>query len=130
MENTKIYFTALFITTLILFSFNFFKEEKKIYSNEENDLSRNERSTPRTFILPATPAVALIQEKKKKLWKKEFIMKKCMLRLHDLNYKINNFENMDDISVFIAILRFQKLNSLNITGEINVETSKKLGCEI
>lgn len=27
-----------------------------------NDKGRNERSTPRTFILPATPAVALIQE--------------------------------------------------------------------
>ena len=30
-----------------------------------NDKGRNERSTPRTFILPATPSVALVQEKKR-----------------------------------------------------------------
>jgi len=130
MKNIYNSLTALFILTIFLFTLNFLKEEKKIYYDGEQNFGRNERSTPRTFVLPATPAVAFIQEKKKELWRNEFIIKKCMLRLYDLGYELNNFENMDDISIFIAIIRYQKLNNLVVTGKFNVLTSKKLGCDV
>jgi len=121
------YLTIFFLLTLIFFAFNFYKKEKNVYFDDE-DIGRNERSTPRTFVLPSTPAVALIQEKKLMLWENEFFVKNCMLRLYDLGYKFKNFENMDDISIFISVLRFQKKNGLDLTGNFNKETSIKIGC--
>ena len=50
--------------TILSFGFNYFFDERKFFFEDEKDIGRNERSTPRTFVLPATPAVALIQEKK------------------------------------------------------------------
>ena len=42
--------------------------------------------------MPATPAVALIQVKEPV--KRKRILKNCMLKLYDLCYDINNFENI------------------------------------
>ena len=40
--------------------------EDRVERVNNSDQGRNERSTPRSFILPASPAVAIIQEKKER----------------------------------------------------------------
>lgn len=93
-----------------------------------NDKGRNERSTPRSFILPATPAVAIRQEEKLLLRSNELQIKYCMLKLHDLGYKIMNFEDIFDIHIFIALIDFQSRNLLPNTGKLNDRTVELLGC--
>ena len=56
--------TGIFVLTIASYALS------SLYSNEYtkdraiSDAGRNEGSTPRSFILPATPAVALIQEER------------------------------------------------------------------
>lgn len=93
-----------------------------------NDKGRNERSTPRSFILPATPAVAIRQEEKLFLRGNELQIKYCMLKLYDLGYKIMNFEDIFDIHISIALIDFQSRNLLPKTGKLDERTVKLLGC--
>ena len=94
-----------------------------------NDKGRNERSTPRSFILPATPAVAIRQEKKLLLRGNELQIKHCTLKLYDLGYKIMNFEDIFDIHISIALMDFQTRNLLPKTGHLDEKTVNLLGCE-
>ena len=94
-----------------------------------NDKGRNERSTPRSFILPATPAVAIRQENKMLLRANELQIKYCMLKLNDLGYKIMSFEDIFDIYISIALMDFQEHNLLLKTGKLDEQTVKLLGCE-
>ena len=52
------------ITIGVLLFYYQVQNQNKILYKIENDPGRNEGSTPRTFVLPATPAVAEEQEKK------------------------------------------------------------------
>lgn len=94
-----------------------------------NDKGRNERSTPRSFILPATPAVAIRQEQKLELQANELQIKHCMLKLYDLGYPIMSFEDIFDIHIFIALMDFQTRNLLPKTGELDMKTTELLGCD-
>jgi hypothetical protein len=122
--------SALCITTLV------FVMTSRIYSAASeadehmgsNDKGRNERSTPRSFILPATPAVALGQEKKQLLRKNQRQIQYCMLKLYDFGYETMNFEDIFDIHIYIALMDYQMLHGLPKTGELNKETVQKLGC--
>jgi hypothetical protein len=94
-----------------------------------NDKGRNERSTPRSFILPATPAVAIRQEEKLLLRSKELQIKYCMLKLYDLGYKIMDFEDIFGIHISIALIDFQARKLLPKTGKLDERTVELLGCE-
>ena len=104
-----------------------------VNSSAENmktdDKGRNERSTPRSFILPATPAVAIRQENKMLLRANELQIKYCMLKLNDLGYKIMSFEDIFDIYISIALMDFQEHNLLPKTGKLDEQTVKLLGCK-
>ena len=93
-----------------------------------NDKGRNERSTPRSFILPATPAVAIRQEEKLLLRSNELQIKYCMLKLYDLGYAIMNFEDIFDIHISIALIDFQARKLLPKTGKLDERTVELLGC--
>lgn len=123
--------TLVCMATLIALinSDNYFNIERDKNHYNAKDKGRNERSTPRTFILPATPAVALVQEKKRFLIEHEVQIKHCMLKLHDLGYKIMNFEDIFDIHIYIALMDYQMLKGLPITGEFDEETISRLGCK-
>ena len=89
---------------------------------------RNENSTPRTFVLPATPAVAGEQERLQRLLENEPLRKRCMLALHDLGYFIGNIEAIDNIDAVVATIRFQRAKNLSVSGDFDPDTSTRLGC--
>lgn len=123
--------TLLSIATVsfVVASGRFYFESASVENIKNNDKGRNERSTPRSFILPATPAVALRQEKKLLLRENELRIKHCMLKLYDLGYKIMSFEDIFDIHIYIALMDFQMLNLLPKTGKFDKQTVKLLGCQ-
>jgi len=103
-------------------------ETRSHMSMDEDDSDRNENSTPRSFILPATPAVAEEQERKKTEILKGIQADKCMSKLKDLGYPIDDFDTSFNAKLVEAILSYQSKSKLNKTGQLDIETRKKLGC--
>ena len=103
-------------------------ETRSHMSMDEDDSDRNENSTPRSFILPATPAVAEEQERKKTEILKGIYANKCMSKLKDLGYPIDDFDTSFNAKLVEAILSYQSKSKLNRTGQLDSETRKKLGC--
>ena len=103
-------------------------ETRSHMSMDEDDSDRNENSTPRSFILPATPAVAEEQERKKTEILKGIQADKCMSKLKDLGYPIDDFDTSFNAKLVEAILSYQSKSKLNKTGQLDSETRKKLGC--
>ena len=95
---------------------------------DEDDSDRNENSTPKSFVLPATPAVAEEQERKKTEILKGILADKCMSKLKDLGYPIDDFDTSFNAKLVEAILSYQSKSKLNKTGQLDVETRKKIGC--
>ena len=103
-------------------------ETRSHMSMDEDDSDRNENSTPRSFVLPATPAVAEEQERKKTEILKGIQADKCMSKLKDLGYPIDDFDTSFNAKLVEAILSYQSKSKLNKTGQLDSETRKKLGC--
>ena len=103
-------------------------ETRSHMSMDEDDSDRNENSTPRSFVLPATPAVAEEQERKKAEILKGIHADKCMSKLKDLGYSIDDFDTSFNAKLIEAILSYQSKSKLNKTGQLDIETRKKLGC--
>lgn len=124
--------TLIYLATILIFGF--YLEDKKslttMYEYDGNDEGRNERSSPRSFILPATPAIALEQERKVLLRKKETQIKYCMLKLYDLGYTVGSFRDIFNINIFISTLSYQKERGIRATGNFDDETIKSLGCKV
>jgi hypothetical protein len=97
-------------------------------SIDEDDSDRNENSTPRSFVLPATPAVAEEQERKKTEILNGIHADKCMSKLKDLGYPIDDFETSFNAKLVEAILSYQSKSKLDKTGQLDIVTRKKLGC--
>lgn len=121
--------TFICVVTMVIYGFSQFSKEKQ-FLYEGSDKGRNERSTPRSFVLPATPAVALEQERKRIVREHEVQIKYCMLKLHDLGYRIINLEDIFDIHIMLAIMDFQKKNGIEVSGEFDVKTIGNLGCKL
>jgi hypothetical protein len=87
---------------------------------------RNERSTPRSFILPATPAVAQLGENHLRMSDED--ISDCLKKLEALGY------NSDDTAPSLtaqnveAILRYQDASRLKLTGQLDRDTVGLLGC--
>ena len=99
-------------------------QSKLLYFHEDG---RNNSSTPPTFILPATPAVAEIQENRKGLNRVEII--DCAVKLYDKDFKrfsLNN--NIDNIYLTVEILKFQNQNNIEMTGFFDNKTKEHLNC--
>lgn len=94
----------------------------------EGDPGRNERSTPRTFVLPSSPAVALEQERKLALVHQSGMISYCMTRLQELGYYEGSIDDIFDIHLFIAALRFQAELEIPKTGELDALTRGALDC--
>ncbi len=122
--STLFYLVILAPFTFLYFGNSFFVEPQYIAV----DSARNESSTPRTFVLPANPAVAREQERKKEFEKNSTVISGCLVQLIDKGY---NFSNIDDVTshqVFVEILKFQYDNQLDPTGKINEEIRAILKC--
>lgn len=96
----------------------------------EEGAERNERSTPRSFVLPATPGVSLEQERQAGAIPGKFDpVASCVARLRTLSYKIYGDEEMDNIEVLEAIVQFQTASGLSPTGKLDEPTTKALECD-
>jgi hypothetical protein len=95
---------------------------------------RNERSTPRSFILPPTPAVALEQEMRSgKTSATEFSKHQiavCAVRLIDLGYEVGDEAVAFNAKLSEAIYEYQKAHGLDKTGKLNSPTIRSLSCEV
>ncbi len=94
---------------------------------------RNERSTPRSFVLPATPAVAYEQEmrarKSPSLAHLEDQLAVCAGRLIDLGYDVGDEAVMFNAKLVEAIYEYQESKGLHATGRLDGATIARLACK-
>lgn len=95
---------------------------------------RNERSTPRSFILPATPAVAFEQEmrsfKKSDAEMSRQQLAACVVRLTDLGYDVGDEAVPFNAKLSEAIYEYQEAHHLGTTGKLDSATVRSLSCEV
>jgi hypothetical protein len=92
---------------------------------------RNERSTPRSFILPATPAVALEQElrlREQTDKRQAAMIDRCAAGLVVRGYDVGDEIVSFNAKLVEAIFLYQEQNGLVATGRLNDATRRSLGC--
>lgn len=99
-----------------------------LIQKKDHARGRNERSTPRSFVLPATPAVALAQEAMKDNGFSMQRLLRCVSVLRTLGYDIEGDENLLNAKVVEAIYTFQKDRDLNPSGKLDFRTMRALKC--
>lgn len=124
-----LFLTILYLLTLsatYVFKINFSQEAFDRVDPE--DAERNENSTPRSFILPATPAVA--EEQERKLSKSQDLKSeaRCISKLIDLGYSIDSFDPSFNATLVSATYLFQSENNLTPSGRLDTRTKEKLHC--
>lgn len=129
-RNLIIFLTLTFTGISIYSVYQIFLFNDPRYAeSDESDPERNEQSTPRSFILPATPAVAIEQEQRAIEQNNGLSSGKCISRLRDIGYQIDDMDVSFNATYIKAVIEYQKINKLKITGVPNAETRKKLGCQ-
>jgi Putative peptidoglycan binding domain len=129
MKFSKInfYLSLIVILSAVLFlALNILSQEK--HHMMMDDHQRNENSTPRTFILPATPAVAKEQEDRESNKNIYFDKLKCVEKLERLNYDIGDELVSFNAKLKVAIYEFQKTKNIRADGILNSKTKGALGC--
>jgi murein L,D-transpeptidase YcbB/YkuD len=103
-------------------------------STYPSESERNERSTPRSFILPATPAVAFEQElrsgKNSEITTSKRQIAVCAIRLIDLGYDVGDESVAFNAQLSEAIYEYQKSQGLNKTGQLDPATIRSLSCKL
>jgi hypothetical protein len=98
-----------------------------------SESERNERSTPRSFILPATPAVAFEQEMRadgsSTGAKMEKQLAKCAVHLLALGYDVGDEAVAFNAKLAEAIYRYQESRGIFATGRLDAATISRLGCK-
>jgi murein L,D-transpeptidase YcbB/YkuD len=89
---------------------------------------RNEESTPRSFVLPATPAVAIEQERQEADKVAFRAVAKCLWHLRAAGFDIPDNEATFNAKLVIAVFEFQKQNGLSTTGKLDNLTKEALQC--
>jgi hypothetical protein len=99
-----------------------------------NKSERNERSTPRNFILPATPAVAVEQEMRSSSYSDVALSRRqlavCAVRLIDLGYDVGDEPVAFNAKLSQAIYEYQEVHDLNKTGKLDPATIRSLSCRV
>ena len=126
--------TLLLVLLTGAYGFMIFKTLMPNRGNEDEpdgnivwDKERNEQSTPRSFILPATPAVAEEQERKSTKHS-EANDNRCLLKLESIGYQFDSHDTSFNAKYIQAIIDFQRQSGLNISGEIDQQTRSRLDC--
>lgn len=122
--------TAIFFVTLLAFVAReaLFEIDAAVTKGEGQGVGRNERSTPRSFILPATPAVAFEQEEQAKQLSSDIDPLACLRALRAMGYLAAETPPIFTAQNVEAIVRFQRANDLRATGQFNPETTRLLRC--
>src|SRR5262249_35539074 len=97
-------------------------------TTEEQNAERNERSTPRTFILPATPGVAFEQERQKAERTMQSQMARCFAVLRHFDFSIDYNTALLDARLVEAIYTFQIVHHLPASGRLDDGTMRELKC--
>lgn len=92
---------------------------------EESD--RNEQSTPRSFILPATPAVTEAQERRT-LGDLKDAFGPCLARIVANGGVIDDWDDLVNAKLTESIVDFQTSKGLPRSGIFDEQTRKALGC--
>jgi hypothetical protein len=95
--------------------------------DSEDGIERNERSTPRSFILPATPAVALAQQSRLQEPLDEGISL-CLEKLDSRGYGSDRASPLTTARNVTAIFNFQRDQGIVASGRLNDDTRTRLGC--
>ncbi len=96
--------------------------------SKANDTARNERSTPRSFVLPATPGIAFEQERQVAERADQGQIAKCAGRLKDLGYELGDRRLMLNVQLVEAVYHFQTEQHLPATGRLDPATMNAMGC--
>jgi|SRR2546422_4329919 len=94
-----------------------------------DEAQRNERSTPRSFILPATPAVAEQQEQEARELKENLDVFRCLGNLRILGYGADDTPPALRARNLEAVVRFQIDHGLTPTARLDRRTVGMLKCE-
>ena len=94
----------------------------------QEDPGRNEQSTPREFILPATSAVARAQENKHRLKLKGVDIGKCLAIIRSKGFSLMSEEIIRNVELKRAIMIVQEEIDMTQTGNLDFEFATKLGC--
>jgi len=96
-----------------------------------NSEGRNDRSTPPTFILPATPAVAREQElrlRERSDKRLAVVLNKCAAELVVRGYDVGDEMVSFNAKLIEAVFTFQQEHGFVPTGKLDQRTMKALGC--
>jgi hypothetical protein len=88
------------------------------------DARRNESSTPRSFILPASPAVALQLEQSDVAARQT----SCAHKLRTIGIDVVDDKSLLESIVVSKLREFQKARGLKVTGLLDQQTIEVLGC--
>jgi len=94
----------------------------------ESVAGRNERSVPRSFILPATPAVAFEQEAQKSDAVRQTQVAKCVAALRILGYQQADSKTFLNAKLVEAVSTYQRTHNLPATGRLDELTMGMLKC--
>jgi hypothetical protein len=122
--------TVVFLVTLGVLAFTpALRSAVRDGRADDNEAQRNERSTPRSFILPATPAVAEEQEQQARNAKEGVDVFGCLGRLRLLGYSADDTPPTLRARNLEAIFRFQKEHGLTPTARLDRETVTRIKCK-
>jgi hypothetical protein len=122
--------TILFLMTLgAVASRSVYSDARWTVQAAEGEAQRNERSTPRSFILPATPAVTEEQEQQARGTKDGLDVFRCLGTLRALGYRADDTPPALRAQNLEAIFDFQKAHGLKTTARLDGETVRKLKCQ-
>lgn len=95
----------------------------------DEQAQRNERSTPRSFILPGTPAVTREQEEQAREASEGLDVFRCLGRLRMAGYQADDTPPVLRAQNLAAIFRFQRDHGLAPTARFDWETVRMLKCQ-
>lgn len=93
----------------------------------EESVERNERSTPRSFILPATPGVAFEQERRRTDTTQRDEIARCIAMLRRRGYRVGQ-DDLLNAKLVEAVYTFQKQHGLSPSGQFDRLTMQELEC--
>lgn len=103
-------------------------EASRHEENVNDESFRNERSTPRSFILPATPGVAFKQEQERDENRQMRLAAGCVAQLRERGFNFDGLPAASNASFSEALFKFQNQNGLPTTGKLDEFTEEALRC--
>ena len=108
--------------------FNAESIQNQIDLSESNLVQRNERSVPRSFILPASPGVAFEQEAQRVDSARKIQLANCVDALKGLGYDPWDSATFLNAKLVEAVYTYQLTHNLPATGRLDQPTMGLLKC--